>query len=75
MAPPVGWTWKTESQTEGFGPGPDGKIIEGVRVGLVTAHGVHGSIFVPKAGYSAAMVKSAAEAWYAQVDGVAKLTS
>jgi hypothetical protein len=76
MAPPAGsWTWKTESQTEGFGPGPDGKIVEGVRVGLVTALGVHGSIFIAKAGYSAAAVKAAAEVWYAHIDAVARLTS
>lgn len=67
-------TWKVEYQTETVGLGPDGRPTDGVKVGFVTADGVHGSVFVPKARYNANAVKAAIEEQYAHIVAIHKLT-
>lgn len=74
MASAVPYTWKVEYQQETVDLGPDGKAVAGVKVGYVTNHGVHASVFVPKAGFSADAVKAAIAAAYKHLDDVHKLS-
>ena len=74
MATGTGYTWKVEYQTETVGVGPDGRPTEGVKVGFVTAAGVHASVFVPKAQFNAANVKAAISAAYAHHSDVSGLS-
>lgn len=67
-------TWKVEYQTETVGLGPDGRPTEGVKVGAVTASGVHFSVFVPKARFNANTVKAALDEQYAHIEAVHKLS-
>lgn len=67
-------TYRYEYQTETVGLGPDGRPVEGVKVGFVTATGVHFSVFVAKARFNANTVKAAADEAYAHVEAVHKLT-
>lgn len=69
----AGQTWKVEYQTETVGLGPDGRPVEGVRVGFVTASGVHGSVFIAKARFNANTVKAAIDEQYAHIEAVHKL--
>lgn len=67
-------TWTVEYQTETVGLGPDGRPTEGVKVGFVTASGVHGSVFVAKSRYNANTVKAAIQEAYAHIEAVHKLS-
>lgn len=69
-----GATWSVEYQTETVGLGPDGRPTEGVKVGFVTASGVHGSVFIPKARFNANTVKAAIAEAYAHIEAVHKLS-
>lgn len=77
MATPSGAggpTWTVEYQTEGLGPGPDGKPVDGVKVGFVTASGVHASVFIPRLTYNANTVRAAIIERYAHIEAVNKLS-
>ena len=69
----TGWLWKVEYQQETVDLGPDGKAVQGIKVGFTTSHGVHASVFVPKAHYNVDSVKAAIAAAVAQIDGVHQL--
>lgn len=71
-APATGW--EVEYQQETVDLGPDGRAIQGVKVGFVTGLGVHASVFVPKTTYSPDAVKAAIAAAAYQIDTVHKLT-
>lgn len=66
--------YKIEYQQETVGIGADGKAAEGVKVGFVTGLGNHGSVFVPKALYSAVNVAAAVLEAANTMDEVHKLT-
>lgn len=67
-------SWKVEYQTETVGLGSDGRPTEGVKVGFVTSHGVHGSIFLPKARYNANAAKAAIQEQVAHIDAIHSLS-
>jgi hypothetical protein len=67
-------TWKIEYQTRTIGIGADGKATEGWKVGFVTDHGVHSSVFLPLNLYNANHVKAAIQEQYAHIEAVHKLT-
>lgn len=69
----AGEKWKVEYQTETVGLGSDGRPTEGVKVGFVTASGVHGSVFIPKAQFNANKVKAAIIEQVTHHDAVASL--
>jgi hypothetical protein len=71
MATPA---WTVEYQQETVGVGADGRAVEGVKVGFVTAKGVHGSVFVPKARYGVETVKAAIAHAVATADAVHSLS-
>ncbi len=66
--------WSVGYQAETVGLGPDGRPTEGVKVGFVTASGVHGSVFIPKSQFNANKVKSAIAEQYAHIEAVHKLS-
>ena len=66
--------WSVEYQTETIGIGPDGKAVEGVKVGFATTEGVHGSVFLPKARYNVVNVKQAIAEQYGHIKAVHGLT-
>lgn len=68
-----GMGYKILTQTETLGPGPDGKVTEGVKVMFETDSGITASVFVPKLRYSANKVKAAIQDYVAHLDAVAKL--
>lgn len=65
---------KIEYQQETVGIGPDGRAVEGVKVGFVTGAGNHGSVFIDKARYNPANVKAEVTAAANQMDAVHKLS-
>jgi hypothetical protein len=71
-APITGWT--IEYQQPMTGLGPDGRAVEGMKVGFVTGAGVHAYVFIPGAQYSAVNVRAAIAAKAAEIDTVHKLT-
>lgn len=67
-APVTGW--EVEYQQETVDLGPDGRAVQGIKIGFVTGKGVHASVFVSKANYSPDNVRSAIAAAAAQIDTV-----
>ena len=66
--------WTVEYQIAKVGLGPDGKAVQGVDVGFVTAKGVHNAVFIPLARFSPEFVKAAVAEWVAKHDAVSGLT-
>lgn len=71
-APQTGWT--VEFQQETVDLGPDGRAVAGVKIGFVTAAGVHASVFLPKSRYSIDNARAAIADAALQIDTVHKLT-
>jgi hypothetical protein len=71
-APSTGWS--VEYQQETVDLGPDGRAVQGVKVGFVTGKGVHASVFLSKARYTPDNVRAAIAAAAAQIDAVHTLT-
>lgn len=67
-------SWAVESQVEDTVVDASGRVVRGIRVGFVTGHGVHGSVFVPVETYSADVVKAKIAAVAADLDAVSTLT-
>lgn len=66
--------WHVEYQQETVDLGPDGRAVQGVKVGFVTGKGVHGSVFIAKTRYNPDNVKAAIAAAAVQIDTVHTLT-
>lgn len=70
----AGERYKSEYQTETVGLGPDGRPVEGVKVGFIhVPTGTHFSVFVPKGRFNANTVKAAADEQAAHIEAVHKL--
>jgi hypothetical protein len=67
-------SWSVEYQQESVDLGSDGKAVQGVKVGFKTSHGVHASVFVPRAEFTPDKVKAKIADAVAQIDGVHNLT-
>ena len=65
--------WRVTGQQEVPGPGPDGRLVDGWKVSFVTALGVNGSLFLPKALYNVANVRAAVAAAAYELDQVHQL--
>jgi len=51
--------YKIESQVQAVGVGPDGRPVEGWKVGyFVESLGIHGSVFVPQSRFNANTVRA-----------------
>ena len=61
---------KVTSQRPGFGPGPDGRTVEGITVGFETGSGIQGSVFVPRASYGEANVRQMVAQHAAELEAV-----
>lgn len=67
--------YKHEYQTETVGLGPDGRPVDGVKVGFVhVPTGTHFSVFVPKNRFNANTVKALADEQAAHIEAVHKLS-
>jgi len=67
--------YKHEYQQETIGQGPDGRPVEGVKVGFVhVPTGTHFSVFVPKLRFNADTVKALADERAAHIESVHKLS-
>jgi len=69
---PAAWTVQYQQETVDLGP--DGRAVQGVKVGFVTGKGVHGSVFIPKARYNVDTVKAAIGEAVAKLDAIHGLT-
>ena len=71
----AGDRYKPEYQTETVGIGPDGRPVEGVKVGFVhVPTGTHFSVFVPKIRFNANTVKALADEQSSHIEAVHKLS-
>lgn len=66
-------SWTVEYQQETVDLDSGGRAVQGVKVGFVTGHGVHASVFVPKATYNAHSVRQAILAAVEHIDAVHNL--
>lgn len=66
--------WRVEYQQETVGLGPDGRAVDGVKIGFETEAGHHGSVFIPKARYNPENVKAAVATAAYQMDLVGGLS-
>jgi hypothetical protein len=55
--------------------GGDGKAIDGIEVGFVTAAGDHGHVFIPRSRFNADTVKAAVNAHVDELNAVRALSS
>lgn len=68
-----GKLWTVRDQTRSTRVSPSGRFEEIVQVTIETASGVEWTIDVPLAAYSEETVRSAADAWAAEVERVQAL--
>lgn len=66
--------WAVEHQIETTDLDPSGRAVAGIRVSFVTSHGIHQSVFVSKAAYSEANVRSLIQAAVAKIDAIQNLS-
>lgn len=71
-APQTGW--QVEYQQETVDLGPDGRAVQGIKVGFVTKSGVHASVFLAKGDYSPDNVRAEIANAAAQIEQVHGLT-
>lgn len=71
-APQTGWG--IEYQQPSVDLGPDGRAVQGMKVGFVTGKGVHAFVFIPQNMYSVDNVRAALAAAAKQIDDVHSLT-
>lgn len=70
----MGSTWQVEYQQETVDLGPDGRPVQGVKIGFKTSHGVHSSVFLSKSSYNVDSVRAAIQAAVTQIDAIHKLS-
>jgi hypothetical protein len=73
VANPPAHTWQVEGQVEAIDADASGRAVQGVRIQFVTSHGVHASVFVPQARYSADYVRGLIESKAREIDAVHNL--
>ncbi len=59
MANPAVPAWEVLTQVPSTGLGPDRRAVEGMKIGFVTAKGVHDFVFIANERYNAENVKAA----------------
>jgi hypothetical protein len=74
VANPPGIQGKVIYQQETVDLGPDGRAVQGVKVGFMTAKGIHGSVFIPKARYNVETVRAAVGEQAAKLDAIHDLS-
>lgn len=67
--------WQVTSQVETSQVNGAGQVVNGVQVGFVTGHGVHGSVFVPLDTYRPDVVRAQVAARAADLDAVAAMSA
>ena len=72
---PGGSTWEVTSQYAGTDTSVPGKLEQGYYVTFRTGQGHDGTVFIPRARYNPAAVKSAIASEAALLDAVGALTS
>lgn len=65
--------WTVEYQQETIDLGPDGRPVQGVKIGFVTGGGLRGSVFVPRANYTPDNVRAEVSAAAHQMDTIQNL--
>jgi benzoyl-CoA reductase/2-hydroxyglutaryl-CoA dehydratase subunit BcrC/BadD/HgdB len=73
MANPPPAAWAVDSQTETIGLDASGRPVEGIKVMFHTDKIPAASVFVPRAGYSAATVEAAIKGYLVHLQAVANL--
>lgn len=71
----VGSGWTVESQQEDTVIDSAGRVVRGYRVGFVTGHGVHGSVFLPDELHGPDAARALIAQRAAALDAVATLTA
>jgi hypothetical protein len=70
MMPPNPPAWKITYQQPMTGLGPDGRAVEGMKVGFETAKGVNSWVFIPRERYNLDTVKAAVADEARKVDSI-----
>lgn len=73
-SPAQGLAWTVTSQQETMDRDASGNIVSGYRVNFTTPSGIAGSIFVPKASYTAAKVVELLRRHVAELEAVSSST-